>query len=559
MKKTTIALLTGSLLLSLTTLASATALHDAVLSGDLNKMNAALSSGATLNEAAGQYGLTALHYAADAGNAAMVKALLNKGADVNATDPGGITPLQMINMDAYYRQVESLRILVTQNMVTVEEKPGHLEVARLLIINGAKINQPDQQGQTPLHDFVDRGMLGVATLLIENGADPWLASNQLRITPLHRMADRGYSQLLELALKKRPQQPVDVQDAYGCTPLHFIGFSSYDNAKQHAELTALSDGMGMLLGDTPDSQPAAAPPKEISATIEAGHLATAKLLLAHGAQVNRTVSGEENRTPLHYAAEYGAASLAEILLAHGADTKATTSTGQTPLDLARAGQHQDVIRLLEKKNPATNAAPLAPELRALVAKAESGDATAQADLGLRYNLGNGLGQDFTKAAYWYLLAADQGQAMAQSNLAVLYTNGQGVQQNYQEAVRLYTLAADKGYALAKSNLGWMYHMGWGVAVDDQKAVALIQPVAEQGDVGSMVNMYNIHRQKNQAQAFLWCKKAAEGGDMYSMTNVGVLYETGAGTGKDLPKAKYWYGKAAAKGEIHAQETLRRLP
>jgi TPR repeat protein len=43
---------------------------------------------------------------------------------------------------------------------------------------------------------------------------------------------------------------------------------------------------------------------------------------------------------------------------------------------------------------------------------------------------------------WYRLAAYQGQANAQNALGVMYQNGEGVPQDYVEAVRWYRLAAN---------------------------------------------------------------------------------------------------------------------
>ena len=70
---------------------------------------------------------------------------------------------------------------------------------------------------------------------------------------------------------------------------------------------------------------------------------------------------------------------------------------------------------------------------------------------------------------WYRLAADQGYAYAQYNLGVMYENGQGVPQDYAEAVRWYRLAADQGYATAQTNLGYMYDNGQGVLQDNVMA------------------------------------------------------------------------------------------
>ncbi|MCP4827986.1 MAG: sel1 repeat family protein, partial [Proteobacteria bacterium] len=50
-----------------------------------------------------------------------------------------------------------------------------------------------------------------------------------------------------------------------------------------------------------------------------------------------------------------------------------------------------------------------------------------------YNKSLGVSEDYAEAVKWYRLAADQGYADAQCNLGVMYDNGQGVPQDYAEA------------------------------------------------------------------------------------------------------------------------------
>jgi len=74
-------------------------------------------------------------------------------------------------------------------------------------------------------------------------------------------------------------------------------------------------------------------------------------------------------------------------------------------------------------------------------RAERGDAGAQFNLGVRYDQGLGVLQDFKEAAKWYRLSAEQGDAIAQCNLGGMYNEGKGVPQDYKEAVKWWKLAA----------------------------------------------------------------------------------------------------------------------
>jgi len=66
-------------------------------------------------------------------------------------------------------------------------------------------------------------------------------------------------------------------------------------------------------------------------------------------------------------------------------------------------------------------------------------------------------------------AAAQGHAKSQYNLGVMYDNGKGVRQDYTEAMKWYKLAAAQGDALAQYNLGGMYDRGIGVKQDKRQA------------------------------------------------------------------------------------------
>jgi ankyrin repeat protein len=78
----------------------------------------------------------------------------------------------------------------------------------------------------------------------------------------------------------------------------------------------------------------------------AGQLEIARVLIAHGANVNARASGDF--TPLHESAASGRIEFAKLLLHNGADVNARTTEGKTPLDYAREHNREDMIDLLSK-------------------------------------------------------------------------------------------------------------------------------------------------------------------------------------------------------------------
>ncbi|KAL8210252.1 hypothetical protein R6Q57_006984 [Mikania cordata] len=74
----------------------------------------------------------------------------------------------------------------------------------------------------------------------------------------------------------------------------------------------------------------------------------AKTLIELGANVNAYRLGRYAGTPLHHGARSGLGQMVNLLLSHGANALVMDDNGQTALDIARAGGHSDVVRVIEK-------------------------------------------------------------------------------------------------------------------------------------------------------------------------------------------------------------------
>jgi uncharacterized protein len=171
--------------------------------------------------------------------------------------------------------------------------------------------------------------------------------------------------------------------------------------------------------------------------------------------------------------------------------------------------------------------------------AEQGDAEAQYNLGVMYEQGQGVIQDYGEAVKWYRLAAEQGDAGSQNNLGVMYAKGRGVPQNYREAVKWYRLAAEQGYPRAQSNLGSMYRQGQGIKQDFKEALK-------------------------------WYRLAAEQGSAEGQYSLGRTYAAGFGRGateaEDLMRAYMWLnlgasnliGEAGHEAANHRDDVAKRL-
>jgi len=96
------------------------------------------------------------------------------------------------------------------------------------------------------------------------------------------------------------------------------------------------------------------------------------------------------------------------------------------------------------------------ELTKLKRSAEQGNAESQYELGLMYDLGKDVDQDYHKAFEWYEKSAQQGLASSQSKLGSMYRYGKGVEVNHAKATEWYWKAYEQGNQEAHYQLGTIY-------------------------------------------------------------------------------------------------------
>jgi len=87
--------------------------------------------------------------------------------------------------------------------------------------------------------------------------------------------------------------------------------------------------------------------RQLHASVRTSNLETSLRFLVQGADPNY-YHEDKLSTPLHMAAKFGQASQIEMLLIYGADVNALDGNGMTPLELARANNHNTIAeRLLD--------------------------------------------------------------------------------------------------------------------------------------------------------------------------------------------------------------------
>ncbi len=313
----------GFITLSAAALAAASEIHEAIRSGDREKVEVLLKAQPeSVNAKDEEYGRTPLLWAVagdpkasfkSTGNEKLlVELLLANKADVNATEPSGFTALHWAAM---------------KNLA---------DVVDLLITGKADVNARTNTGATPLRYARDRRIVrSLRDAGARGGGGDWgriragdtflravtegdvdevrktlevnsyLANahqdRNFRWTVLHEAVSEGRKSVVELLLEYDADPNTTNRDLE--TPLHWA--------------------------------------------VRKANLIIAEMLIKSKANVNaRDVKG---RTPLHEAASRGQVEITTLLLDNGADATIKDRADKTPLDLARESNRDEVVKLLSER------------------------------------------------------------------------------------------------------------------------------------------------------------------------------------------------------------------
>ena len=247
---------------------------------------------------------------------------------------------------------------------------GHSDVASLLLENGADPDSRDELDSTPLHKVSQGGQLlkvesslEIARLLVNSGADV-NATDYEGATPLHAAAQSGYCDIVELLLEsgarldsrnKRQYTPlfsaclsgrVDLLDILINRGSDVHSCAENDSTPLHfASLGGHLDATRLLLdcGSDVDAQSSNGFTSLHSASHN-GHLDIAKFLVDRGA--NEDAVDEKMATPLALAAMYGHLDIAHFLIESGAAASIWNDDGHTPFHVASYRGHLHIVKFL---------------------------------------------------------------------------------------------------------------------------------------------------------------------------------------------------------------------
>ncbi|KAK4974760.1 hypothetical protein LTR66_011047 [Elasticomyces elasticus] len=320
------------------------ALSVAVALGLSKTVDKLLEMGADL-EARDSYGCTVLLRAARSKRSGIISRLISKHANVHAQDLNGQTALHAASMNG--------------DEVSID----------VLLHAGADHAAKDGKGSTALHLATMQRHKRAVEVLLSHDADITIENNGSQ-SPLHIALEMGSKETIQMMLKQRvqigrtedsanveaqqkiqqalsgPDHDVLVQ-LLNAIPLDFTDSRLKQTALHLAAEVGNADVVELLCSrkwnvDRTDYRGYSA----ITYAAENGHEHVIKVLLDHGAQLDRTSVGKAFHPPLHAAAQKGQKTTVELLLHRGANPNSTNRVGLTALHAAVEGQHAQIVKLL---------------------------------------------------------------------------------------------------------------------------------------------------------------------------------------------------------------------
>ena len=295
----------------------------AAYGGHLEVVQVLLENGAQISPR--ESGITALMFAAYGGQLEVVRFLLGNGADIHVqTD-------EWLSVSSDVRNIYSQGIGPSALTLAIDQ--GQAEIVRLLLEHWMweySADGRDDYGRTALMFAAAAGDIEMARLLLENGA-PINHQTDIGTTALMYAAAEGHVEIARLLLENRAL--INRQTNAGITAL------MYAVVEGHVEMARLLLENGAPVNDQIDTS--------ITALMYAaaeGHVEMARLLLENGAPINHQT--DAGITALMYAATEGHIEMVRLLVENGADIHIQDAYGNTALSLAEERGHQEVVDFL---------------------------------------------------------------------------------------------------------------------------------------------------------------------------------------------------------------------
>eukprot|EP00794_Sanderia_malayensis_P004801 gene4801-5428_t len=363
------------------------ALYYAASTASENVVKALLAAKADPNVTAGDNDRSCLHQACarSSGAIEIVKALLKvMGKEAKLVpDNTGYCPLHIASTTRNSLLVKELLQSHVEEQIKATDKeyrdtPLHVaarykdvDIIRILVENGANVEERNNEGQTILHIACSVSDEATVKYLHSVKANPNV-HDKLNRTPLHVCTEGGHSTIIEILIDKF-KADVNQRSKDGSTLIHLASKCG------HPEVALFFVKRGVPL-QMPNREGAIC----LHEAAKQGHVSVVKSLLMKGASVNVMTKdcftplhtavrhgkhlvvqvllgfgadvgsrgGSNKETPLHLSARLkkSAKHVSEMLLKSGANVNSTTEEGVTPLQIAIEHQNYDLVKILLDEN-----------------------------------------------------------------------------------------------------------------------------------------------------------------------------------------------------------------
>jgi TPR repeat protein len=177
---------------------------------------------------------------------------------------------------------------------------------------------------------------------------------------------------------------------------------------------------------------------------------------------------------------------------------------------------------------------------------------AQFKIGLMYEQGHYLSQDYKVAKHWYKLSAVQGDRVGQFALAELYMRNK----KWDRAIIWYSISAQQGFVNAQYKLGLIYFRNKTY----ERALVYFHLASEAKYSLAQLYLSICYKQGygvplNREQALHWLLLSAKNGLAIAQNNIGYMYLIGDLVPMNYEEAKRWFLLSATQGYVNAQYHL----
>jgi ankyrin repeat protein len=280
-------------------------------------------------------GKTALYIAVEEKRIALIPVLLNYNSDIFSVTSTGMTPFGKALSD----NSQALSELITEKTVRSIDAEGNtpllvamkanasIDVIRTILGKGAAVNAQNKEGESALHLAVGNNQADIGTLLLDNGADIFLANARGETSLFLTFYVRAGNQrpMREIRMFMLNPAVMSTRDSLGNTVLHHATMWKIDSVIPAIVERGANTEAVNISGETP-----------LFIAVKANAASTVRALLGAGASL--TGRDSLGNTALHTAVRSNASQAAEALLDANIHIDAYNLYGQTPLhDAVRLG------------------------------------------------------------------------------------------------------------------------------------------------------------------------------------------------------------------------------